>query len=157
MPGVSPVRVLIVEDDLLFRRFISSKVARNGNLEIISEVSDGLEAIQKTAELQPDMILLDIGLPGLNGIDAARQIRRLAPQCRILFISSESDAEIAQEAVGLGAWGYVVKALAERDLPVALNAVTAGARFASRALGDLQFCSDSNLDPDSRHPLKSQA
>jgi DNA-binding NarL/FixJ family response regulator len=120
---------------------------RNG-FQIICEVSDGLEAIQKSAELQPDLILLDIGLPGLNGIDAARQIRRLAPKSRILFVSSESDAEIAQEAVSLGAWGYVVKESAESDLPVALEAITAGAHFASRALGDLQFCSDSNPDSD---------
>jgi DNA-binding NarL/FixJ family response regulator len=148
MPEGSSIRVLIVEDDLRFRRFVSSKLVRNGKFQIVSEVADGLEAIQKTAELQPDLILLDIGLPGLNGIDAARHIRRLAPKSRILFVSSESDAEIAQEAVGLGAWGYVVKAFAERDLPAALEAVTGGTSFASGALGDLQFFPESNPDSD---------
>jgi DNA-binding NarL/FixJ family response regulator len=147
VPAVSSVRVLIVEDHLLFRHFISSKLRSNG-FGIICEVSNGLEAIQKSAELQPDLILLDIGLPGLNGIDAARQIRRLAPKSRILFVSSESDAEIAQEAVSSGAWGYVLKERAASDLSAALEAITAGAHFASCALGDLQFCSDSNPDSD---------
>ena len=147
MPAVSSVRVLIVEDYLLFRHFICSKLRRNG-FQIICEVSNGLEAIRKSAELQPDLILLDIGLPGLNGIEVARQIRRLAPRSRILFVSSESDAEIAQEAVSSGAWGYVIKDLAESDLPTALEAITAGAHFASCALGDIQFCSDSNPDSD---------
>ena len=75
------MRVLIVEDFVPFRQFISSTLAKKPELQLIGEVSDGLEAVQKADELKPDLILLDIGLPSLNGIDAARQIRKLSPEC----------------------------------------------------------------------------
>jgi DNA-binding NarL/FixJ family response regulator len=84
------VRILVVEDFEPWRRFISSMLGTEPHLHIICEVSDGLEAVQKAKELKPDLILLDIGLPMLNGIDAARQIRSFAPKSKILFLSVES-------------------------------------------------------------------
>ena len=84
---MSSVRVLVVEDFEPFRRFVCSTVGDSSELQVICEVSDGLEAVQKAKELQPDLILLDIGLPNLNGIAAARQIRKLSPQSKILFVS----------------------------------------------------------------------
>jgi DNA-binding NarL/FixJ family response regulator len=77
------------------------------DLEVIGEVSDGLAAIQNAVELQPDLILLDIGLPNLSGLDAARQIRKLVPESKIIFWSQESSADVVQEALSIGAWGYV--------------------------------------------------
>jgi len=97
-------------------------------------VSDGLEAVLKAAELQPDLILLDIGLPGLNGIEAARQIRKLSHKSKILFVSQESDADVVQEAFRIGALGYVVKAHAGSDLLRAVEAVCQGKRFVSAGL-----------------------
>ena len=82
-----PIRVLVVEDFAPFRQFILSTLASRRDLQVIGEVSDGLEAVQKSAELQPDLILLDIGLPRLNGIEAARRIRMLSPSSRIVFLS----------------------------------------------------------------------
>jgi len=79
-----------VEDFEPWRRFISLMVEQEPQLRIICEVSDGLEAVLKAKELQPDLILLDIGLPRLNGIDAARQIHRSSPKSKILFLSQES-------------------------------------------------------------------
>jgi DNA-binding NarL/FixJ family response regulator len=87
--------------------------------------------VAKTQELQPDLILLDIGLPGLNGIEAARQIRKLVPQSKILFVSQESSADVIEEALSLGAMGYVVKAHAGSELLVAREAVREGRRFVS--------------------------
>jgi CheY-like chemotaxis protein len=103
-------------------------------LQIVGEVTDGLEAVQKAEELKPDLIVLDIGLPSLNGIEAARQIRKLAPESKILFVSQESSADIVQEALALGALGYVVKVHAGSDLLPAVGAVLQGGQFVSASL-----------------------
>src|SRR5271155_2986601 len=91
--GMSSLRVLVVEDFAPFRRFICSTLAKRQDLQVVCEVSDGLEAVQKANELKPDLIVLDIGLPTLNGIVAARQIRNLAPESKIIFLSQESSAD----------------------------------------------------------------
>jgi DNA-binding NarL/FixJ family response regulator len=98
-------------------------------LQVIGVASDGLEAIQKAEELQPDLILLDIGLPSLDGIEVARQIRKFSPKSKILFVSQESDADVVQEALGTGAQGYVLKIDAGSDLLEGVNAVLRGERF----------------------------
>jgi len=118
----SVVRVLIVEDFLPFRRFICSTLGERPGLRVIAEVSDGLEAVQKAAESKPDLILLDIGLPTLDGIKVARQVRKLSPESKIVFLSQESSAEVVAEALNTGACGYVVKARAASQLLRALDA-----------------------------------
>jgi DNA-binding NarL/FixJ family response regulator len=130
----SLIRVLVVDDNEPFRQFVRSTLSTKPELNIIGEVSDGLEAVQKALELQPGLIVLDIGLPGLNGIEAARRIRKLSPKSTILFLSQESSAEIVQEALSIGALGYVVKAHAARDLLIAVEAVLRNEQFVSRAL-----------------------
>jgi DNA-binding NarL/FixJ family response regulator len=125
------VRVLVVEDFADFRQVISSILVKRHELQVICEVSDGLEAIQKAVELKPDLILLDIGLPSLNGIEAARQIRKLVPQSKIIFLTQESSADVVQEALSLGARGYVVKANTGSDLLAAVEAVISGKQFVS--------------------------
>lgn len=97
----------------------------------IHEVSDGLEAVQKAQTLQPDLILLDIGLPKLNGIDAARRIRMVSPASKIMFVTQESSPDVVQEALGLGALGYIVKAHAGRELIAGVEAVREGRLFVS--------------------------
>jgi DNA-binding NarL/FixJ family response regulator len=129
--AVSPVRVLIVEDSKAFRQFICATIGKRTDLEVVGEASDGLEAVQKAVELKPDLILLDIRLPGLNGIEAARQIRKLVPQSRIIFLTQESSADVVQEALNLGAQGYVVKARAGGELLTAVEAVLLGKTFVS--------------------------
>lgn len=104
-------------------------LATRPDLQVVCEVSDGLEAVQKAVELRPDLILLDIGLPGLNGIEAARQIRKLVPESKIIFLTQESSPDVVQEAFKLGAWGYVVKASAASDLLAAVEAVISGKPF----------------------------
>jgi len=121
------VRVLIVEDFPLFRQFVCSMLAGRSDLRIIEEVSDGVEAVQKAAELKPDLILLDIGLPTMNGIEAARRIRALVPESKIIFLSQESSADVIEEALNTGARGYVVKTQAESQLLATIDAAISNA------------------------------
>ena len=125
----TPVRILIVDDFVLFRQLVRSILVGNSKLQIVGEASDGLEAVQKALELTPDLILMDIGLPSLNGIEAARQILKLVPESKILFLSQESSAEVMQEALSLGACGYVVKVNAGIELIPAIDAVLSGKTF----------------------------
>jgi DNA-binding NarL/FixJ family response regulator len=117
------MRVLVVEDFAPFRQFVTSTLGKAPDLQVIGEVSDGLEAVRKAEELKPDLILLDIGLPTLNGIEAARQIRRLSPESTIIFVSQESAADVVHEALSLGASAYVLKARAAIELLPVVNAV----------------------------------
>jgi two-component system nitrate/nitrite response regulator NarL len=128
------VRIVIVEDFVTFRRVICSILAKRQDLQVICEVSDGLEAVQRAEELKPDLILLDIGLPTLNGLQAAREIRKLAPESRIIFVSQQSSPDLVQEALSLGAQGYVAKTRLASDLLVAVDAVLEGRQFVSRGL-----------------------
>jgi DNA-binding NarL/FixJ family response regulator len=123
-------RVLLVEDFEPFRQFIHTTLQET-ELQVVGEAWDGLEAVQKAEELQPDLILLDIGLPFLNGIEAARQIRKLSPESKIIFVTQESSADIVEEALSSGAIGYVVKAEAASELLAAVEAVCQGRQFVS--------------------------
>jgi DNA-binding NarL/FixJ family response regulator len=130
----SRIRVLVVDDNEPFRRFVRTTLSTRPELLIIGEASDGLEAVQKAVELKPGLIVLDIGLPSLNGIEAARQIRKLSPNSTILFLSQESSVEVAREALCLGALGFVIKSHAASDLLVAVEAVLRNEQFVSSAL-----------------------
>ncbi len=135
MPS-SPVRVLVVDDFEPFRRVVVSMLQKQRELQIICEAADGSEAVQQAEELQPDLILLDIGLPKLNGIEAARRIRKLSPKSKILFVSQESSADVVQAALSLGGLGYVIKTHAGKDLLAAVEAVLQGRLFLGRGLSD---------------------
>jgi DNA-binding NarL/FixJ family response regulator len=132
--GSPSIRVLVVEDFEPWLRFISSELQKLSNLQAIGEVSDGEEAVQRAQELQPDLILLDIGLPTINGIEAARRIREVSPASKILFVSETRSPEIAEEALKTGAGGYVLKSDAASELLPAIKAVLQGKRFVSASL-----------------------
>lgn len=134
MALTSSVRVLVVDDFEPFRRIVASMVQERPGLHLVGEAADGLEAVQQAQKLQPDLILLDIALPRLNGIEAGRRIRKLLPACKILFVSQDSSVEVAQEALNLGAMGYVLKIDAGRELLPALEAVLQGRQFVSTFL-----------------------
>jgi DNA-binding NarL/FixJ family response regulator len=147
------VRVLVVEDQEPFRRFVCSTLGKRPELQIVCEVSDGQDAVRKAGELHPDLILLDVGLPSLNGIEAAQQIRKLSHKSKILFVSQESDTDVVQEALRIGALGYVVKVNAASDLLPAVEAVCQGERFVSAGLaGQVPADFADHQAPNRLHP-----
>jgi CheY-like chemotaxis protein len=115
-------------------------------MRLVGEASDGLEAVQKAEKLQPDLILLDIGLPTLNGIEAARRIRKVSPTSKILFASENRSVDVAEEALSTGADGYVVKSAAASELLPAVEAVLQGKKFVSASLAGLDL-----TDPTDEH------
>jgi len=137
---MSSVRVLVVDDYEPFRLFVCSTLGKRPELQIVGQASDGLEALQQAEKLQPDLILLDIGLPTLNGIEVARRIRMVSAKSKIVFISQESSTDVVQEAFSSGATGYLVKTDVGIELLIAINAVLRGERFVSSSLA--------GIDPD---------
>jgi DNA-binding NarL/FixJ family response regulator len=127
--ATSSIRVLLVDDFPPFRRLLRSTLQNELELGAMVEAADGGEAIELAQALQPDLILLDVGLPKLDGIEAARRIRELAPRSKILFVSQESSIDIVQSAFGVGASGYVVKMDIGRELLTAVKTVLRGGKF----------------------------
>ncbi|MGC1300721.1 MAG: response regulator transcription factor [Alloacidobacterium sp.] len=132
--NLATVHIFIVDDSEPWRRAVRSLLQRDKDLEVICEGSDGLEAVQKSAELQPDLVLLDIGLPNLNGMEAARQIRKVSPGSKIIFLTSHDSPELVQEALRIGALGFVIKSDAASDLLRAVRAVIRNQRFVPQRL-----------------------
>ena len=104
------VRILLADDFAPWRSQLRSFLQRETEWKIVFEACDGLEAVQKTVELHPDVVLLDISMPGLNGIDAARSIRQLSPDCKIIIVTQNADTDVMSAALQAGALAYVLKA-----------------------------------------------
>ena len=133
---MAPVTILIVDDFAQWRSAVRSMLAEDADLQVIGESADGLDAVLKSAANRPDLVLLDIHLPKLNGLDAARQIREVSPDTKILFLSSYHSVDVMREALKIGA-GFVVKADATRDLLPIVRAVVRNEPFVRfRFLGD---------------------
>jgi DNA-binding NarL/FixJ family response regulator len=135
---LSKVSILVVDDTAFWRELVASTVENESSLEIICEVVDGLQAVRMAAHFQPTIALLDIGLPRMSGIDAAKRIRTLAPQTKILFLSEQRDLEVIEAALNV-ACGYVLKSDAAKDLIPAIHSVAAGKPFVSSQLGGLSL------------------
>ena len=128
---LSSIRILVVDDYKDWRNQVRLLLQTRPELQVVCEASDGLVAVQKAEELQPDLILLDIGLPKVDGIEAARQIRQVSPTSKIVFLSADNSLDVVQVALITGAQGYVYKALAQSDLLPAIDAVLRGGEFVS--------------------------
>lgn len=129
------IRVLLAEDFKPQRSLTNQLLSKNPDLAVICEAVDGLEAVAQAQLLKPDVILMDIGLPKLNGLAATRQIRKLVPSAKIVFLTQETDADVVKEALKMGARGYVLKQCAETGLLAAIAEVLAGKCFVSQGLG----------------------
>ena len=114
-------RILIADDFEPFRRFVCATLQEKPEWQIVGEACDGLAAVQMTTELLPNIVILDIGMPGLNGIEAAKRIRQVSPASKIIFATQNNDAEIWIDAVSTGA-DYVLKVNAGSELLPAIEA-----------------------------------
>jgi two-component system nitrate/nitrite response regulator NarL len=134
---MSLVRILVVDDFSHWQDFVRVCLEKRPDIHILGVATSGLEAIQKAEDLQPDLILLDIGLPEMNGIQAAEQIRQLVPKTKIIFLTGQSDPEIVRAAFRAGGDGYILKWDAAQELIVGMEAVLLGKRFTSRGIADI--------------------
>jgi DNA-binding NarL/FixJ family response regulator len=131
---LSLIRILVAEDYSKWRDMIRLLLLMRPEWQVTGEAVDGPEAVQKAEELKPDLVILDVGLPSLNGIEAARQIRRVSPNSKIIFLSQEFSLDVVQAALSTGAVGYVDKASAQGELITAIEAVLRGRQFISSNL-----------------------
>jgi len=131
---LATVRILVVDDFEPWRRGICSLLQTRPEFSVVAEVADGLEAVQKAQELKPDLILLDIGLPNLNGLEAANRIRQVAPDAAIIFLTANRNKDMVRAAMDTGARGYVLKTDAGRELLTAVAGIIGGDDFVSSGI-----------------------
>jgi len=149
----SSIRILIADDFRGWRLQNSLLLQARPEWQVIDEASDGSEAVQKAAELKPDLILLDIGLPKLNGIEAALRIRQLSPSSKIIFLSLHTSLDVVQAALSTGARGYVCKTDAQSELLPAIDAVFRGTQFVSSSIEGYEFTDTSGKKAPHRHEV----
>jgi len=137
---MSDIRVLLVDDHGLIRRGVRSMLSEQDDIVVVGEAHDGSEAVQRTEELAPNVVIMDIAMPRLNGLEAASQIaKRTQQRTGVLILSMYSDEEYLMRAVNAGVRGYLLKDSAESDLVRAVRTVAAGRTFFSPAIADMLF------------------
>ncbi len=124
--------ILVVDDFVPIRQELCSIIGNMPGCQVVGQASDGLEAVQKSAELRPDLILMDMALPTLDGIDAARRIWELSSEVKILFVSQESSIHIVECLLRIGAVGYVCKADVTAELAAAVLSALRGEQYVGR-------------------------
>lgn len=119
-----PIRILLVDDHPIVRQGLKTLLEGRSGWEVIGEAADGLEAVEKAKNLTPDVMVLDVTMPRMNGLEACRVLRRQSPSLEILFVTQHDSPQMMREALEAGARGYVVKSNAARDLLAAVEAVS---------------------------------
>jgi len=120
---VKPLRILIVDDHDLMRRGVKALIEAHAGWEICGEATTGREAVTKAEELKPDILILDISMPDLNGVEAARRVRKASPNTEILILSMHYSDQLIREIVDAGVRGYIIKSDSDRDLIAAVEAL----------------------------------
>ena len=128
------IRVLVADDHGIVAEALQQLLGTQSDLEVVGSAATGVEAVQRARELAPDVVLMDVAMPELNGIEAARQIRASCPRCRVVILSMYADGEHVHRALQAGASGYVLKKSAARETVGAIRAAHRGAHFLSSEL-----------------------
>jgi DNA-binding NarL/FixJ family response regulator len=129
-------RILLVDDHSVVRQGFRMILSAQPDLEVIGEAGDGLQAVERVGELQPDLVVMDVSMPGLNGIEATRRIMEIAPRCRVLALSMHRDAVYVREILRAGARGYLLKDAFDQDLVNAIRSIAQGQAYLSPAISD---------------------
>lgn len=130
----APLRILVVEDDELFRLGLSVRLSKEPGLEVVAEAVDGETAVELTNQHLPDVVLLDVGLPGIGGVEACRQIKEQHPEMPVLVLTSHSQKQLIERLIAVGASGYCLKGIEAGVLILALRSVAAGASWWDRTV-----------------------
>ena len=131
---MSKIRVLLAEDHTIVRKGLRALLEEEASIEVIGEAEDGREAVQKTQELLPDVVLMDLSMPGLSGLEATRQIKKRVPEVKVVVLTRHANEEYVFQILRAGALGYVVKKAAPTELILAIQSVYRGDSFLSPAI-----------------------
>ena len=151
MPNHQTLKILLVEDDELFRLGLRVRLEREPGLEIVAEAEDGETAIEMVNSHLLDIVVLDVGLPGLGGVEACRQIKQLAPNLPVLVLTSHTQKSLINRMIEVGAQGYCLKGVPSQTLILAIQSVAAGASWwDSTATLEIRaaFEQNSGVDPN---------
>jgi len=152
---MKPLRILVADDQEVVRQGVRGLIERRADWRVCGETGDGREAVRKAKELQPDVVVLDITMRGLNGLDATRQIRRVAPRTEVLVFTMHPSEELAREALAAGARGYIMKSDSGHDLVKAVETVARHKTFLTTRIADMVL--DSFRQPVPRDKVASAA
>ncbi len=139
---MNPLRLFIADDHAVVRAGLRSLLESHKGWEVCGEASDGREAVEKAVKLKPDILVLDIGMPLLNGVDAARRIHKALPHCEILILTMHESDELVQQVVEAGAHGYILKDEADRVLLAAIEALRQHKTYFSTRVSEVADCAD---------------
>jgi DNA-binding NarL/FixJ family response regulator len=149
------LRILIADDHELVRRGLCTLLQAHQNWEICAEATDGREAVEKAAQLKPDIVILDVGMPNLNGLAATRQLTQLDPHCKVIVLTVTDADQVIREALDAGARGFVLKSDAARDLVSAVEALECNRMFFTPRVNEMVlagFLDKGNIGPGQRAP-----
>lgn len=152
-----PIRVLIAEDHTIVRQGLRALLASERGIQIVGEAADGHEALAAVVRLRPHVVLMDLAMPGLNGVDATRRIKQESPETAVLILSMHAAEEHVRPAVRAGAAGYLLKGSGLSDLVLAIRAVAAGEAFLSPAVAKILLRdAQAEEEPSSNGPLTAR-
>jgi two-component system, NarL family, response regulator NreC len=147
------IRVLVCDDHALLRSGLRRLLADEPEIEVVAEAADAEQAIARSGELEPDVVLLDVVMPGRDGIDALPDLREAAPGCKALVLSMQDDPSYVRRAFAAGASGYLLKDAADAELVHAIREVAAGHRYVHPLLGARLAAADGAEEPRAADPL----